>query len=635
MSEIKIKNLSTPWTEAVKAEKVPHLHYPRPQMKRAKWICLNGMWSYAICDGDQTPKKWDGTIRVPFSPEAMLSGVEREVKPGQTLWYERSFRIGKIPAGWKMLLHFGAVDQTCTVWLNGKELGSHAGGYHPFTFDVTEQLTEDANRLRLKVTDLTDQGPENFGKQRIKRGGIWYTGQSGIWQTVWMECVPAVSVESLKITPKFDDAKVEIEVKLSGGDAPASVQVLEGKNAVAQGETENGCVVLDLPDFHPWTCEDPFLYKIKIDVGEDHVESYFGMRSFGIVRGAHGKKVLTLNGKPVFQHGLLDQGYWSDGLYTPPSDEAMVHEIKRLKQMGFNMLRKHIKIEPLRWYYHCDRLGMLVWQDFVNGGGSFNAITSALLPMMGMQMKDSNYKSFGRADEAGRQAWQRDADRTMDLLYNCVGLCCWVPFNEGWGQFDAAQAAGNIRAKDPTRYVDHASGWHDQGAGDFQSSHIYFRPFKPKKDVHDRVMVLSEFGGYSLAVDGHMASEKLFGYKKFENKIELQKAIFDLYYRDVMCNIREGLAAAVYTQVSDVEDEINGIFTYDRAKEKLDAAQMKQMGENIQSFFLSVVEEEEEPAEVNAARLERIPGEEVEVPAEEAPVEEAPVEEPAENTENE
>ncbi len=626
MPENKIRNLPTRWTEDVKAAKTPHMNYPRPQLKRTKWVCLNGTWNYAISDTDEKPAKWDGGIRVPFSPESLLSGVERQLNPGQTLWYERSFKMAAPPAGWRTLLHFGAVDQACTVWLNGAELGSHQGGYHPFTFDVTEHLSE-VNRLRLKVTDRSDQGQEPYGKQKVKRGGIWYTGQSGIWQTVWMESVPAVSVENLKITPMYDEAKVKIEIALRGGEAPCRVQVLAGKNPVAEGQAQDGAIILDLPDFHPWSCEDPFLYKLIVEAGEDRVESYFGMRVFGMMRGNHGRKVLTLNGKPIFHHGLLDQGYWSDGMYTPPSDDAMIFEIKRLKEMGFNMLRKHIKIEPLRWYYHCDRLGMLVWQDFVSGGEKESMLTTAALPMLGKHLKDSDYKRFGRANAEGREIYWRDVDRTMDLLGNSVSLCCWVPFNEGWGQFDAAKTASYVKEKDPTRYVDHASGWHDQGAGDFQSSHVYFKPVKPKDDPHDRVMALTEFGGYSLAVDGHMASDKSFGYKKFENKLELQKALFDLYYRDVMCNIRIGLAAAVYTQVSDVEDEINGLFTYDREREKVDATQMLSMGGRIQSFFESVVytEEVEEAQEIMEETEENI------LPEDPPETEEVPEEQAAEN----
>lgn len=595
VSEVKLRGLPTRWTEKVRAERIPHLNYPRPQMKRAKWICLNGMWSYAITDADQPPQRWDGGIRVPFSPECLLSDVERSLKPGQTLWYERSFKVAKPTRGGRMLLHFGAVDQVCTVWLNGELLGGHEGGYHPFSFDVTNQLSSDVNRLRVQVTDASDQGQEPYGKQRVRRGGIWYTGQSGIWQTVWMESVPEVSVSGLKITPKYNESQVEIGVDLTG-EAPVCVKVLDGETPVAETKAVDGKAVLDLPGFHPWSCEDPFLYRVIVEAGEDRVESYFGMRVFGVMRGNHGRKVLTLNGKPIFHHGLLDQGYWSDGMYTPPCDEAMVWEIRRLKELGFNMLRKHIKIEPLRWYYHCDRLGMLVWQDFVNGGERESMLTTALLPMLGMQMKDHNYKTFGRASREGREIYWRDVDRTMDLLGNCVSLCCWVPFNEGWGQFDAARTAAYVKEKDPSRYVDHASGWHDQGAGDFQSSHIYFKPFKPREDVHDRVMALTEFGGYSMPVEGHMASERLFGYKKFSNRVELQKALFDLYYHDVMTNIRAGLAASVYTQVSDVEDEINGLFTYDREKEKVDAAQMLSMGGRIQSFFESVVRTPEEVA---------------------------------------
>lgn len=579
-----LKMLPTRWSDEAKKE-VPLAEYPRPQMRRENWVCLNGRWKYAIRNDECRPEVWDGEIVVPYSPETLLSGVQRQVSPEQVLWYERTVNMDMPEDGKRVLLHFGAVDQVCTVWLNDVELGRHAGGYTPFSFDITRAICAGENVLRLKVIDRTNKGPEVFGKQMVERGSIWYTGQSGIWQTVWMEEVPAVSVESIRITPLFDKSQVEVQVDLSGGSVPCTVKVLANGEKVAEGPLKKGVAVLDLQGFRAWSPEDPFLYDLEIIAGEDRVKSYFGMRSFDIVRGAHGRKVPALNGRPVFHHGLLDQGYWSDGMYTPPCDEAMVWEISRLKEMGFNMLRKHIKVEPLRWYYHCDRLGMLVWQDFVSGFEKFNVMASMVLPFTGIKLSDKNYKRFGRTDAAGREAFLRDAKRTMELLHNCVGLCCWGPFNEGWGQFDSVEVTEMVRRTDPSRYIDHASGWHDQGVGDFQSSHIYFRPVKMKKDSLDRIMALTEFGGYSLAAPGHMSGEKAFGYKMFASREELDQAVAALYEEQILPAIEQGLGVSIYTQVSDVEDEINGLFTYDRELEKISVENAQRIARKINDTF--------------------------------------------------
>jgi len=577
--------LETPWSEQARVD-VPLSEYPRPQLVREGWTCLNGMWQYAIRQDKATPNRWDGEIRVPFSPESMLSGVERTVTDKDTLWYRRAFTVDQPLDGKRLLLHFGAVDQVCKVLVNGLLAGRHTGGYHPFTLDITGLVQPGENELTVRVHDFGDKGTEAYGKQKHPRGGIWYTAQSGIWQTVWLEEVPETYIERLRITPKFDQSMVRVTVLLAGGSAPCHVKVLSQGEVVAECDAgEDGRARLSLPDFHPWTPDDPFLYDVEVTAGEDSVRSYFGMRSFGFAQGRNGRKVLTLNGKPIFHHGLLDQGYWSDGLYTAPSDEAMVWEIAQLKKLGFNMLRKHIKVEPLRWYYHCDRLGMLVWQDFVSGGGPYHPLMIQVLPWLGFHINDHLYKLFGRADHNGRASFHRDAGRTVKLLYNCVSLCCWVPFNEGWGQFDAAVTADYVRTLDTTRYIDHASGWHDQGAGDFQSSHIYYKSYKPRRDRHDRVMALTEYGGYSLACPGHMSSDSLFGYKGYKTQEELNQAIEALYEREVIPAIAKGLSADVYTQVSDVEDEINGLFTYDRHVVKLDEATAQRIAARIREEF--------------------------------------------------
>ncbi|UTC82614.1 glycoside hydrolase family 2 protein [Treponema denticola] len=571
-----IKPLLTPWGKSLNQD-CPLNEYPRPQLVRENWQCLNGRWDYAITETEEVPKTWDGAIIVPFSPESLLSGIGKRLLPGKRLWYRREFTFEKCKDGERLLLHFGAVDQHCSVYINGKKAGSHSGGYWPFYFDISGFLKDGKNEVVVSVTDDTDTGDEAYGKQTLNRGEIWYTGQSGIWQTVWAEKVPETYIQSVKITPHFKNAEVELELFMCGAEsvplgANASVKIFDGEKAVAEGLFQNNRALVKMPDdFKSWSPESPFLYDFEVKAGKDSIRSYFGMREFGILKGKAGP-VLSLNGKPIFHHGLLDQGYWSDGMYTPPSDEAMIWEIKTLKNMGFNMLRKHIKIEPLRWYYHCDKIGMLVWQDFVSGGGPYKDFVVKYAPWLGFNFKDgkSRYALHGRKSETGRKNFMRDAERTIDLLYNISSIAVWVPFNEGWGQFDAASAAALVRKKDAARLIDHASGYFDQGAGDFHSYHIYYKAFRPKKDNRGRVLALTEFGGFSLPVQEHMSSDILFGYKMFKTKEELNDAVWKLYVKDVFPAIEKGLSASIYTQVSDVEDEINGLFTYDRKKIKFD-----------------------------------------------------------------
>lgn len=580
----RLRPLLTEWGEKLDRA-CPLPEYPRPQMRRTQWQCLNGVWEWAIRGGNEPgPVAYDGEIIVPFSPESRLSGVGRQLLPGQTLWYRRALRLEAAGPLENLLLHFGAVDQRCVVYVNGEEAGRHEGGYWPFALDITACAKPGINTIEVKVTDDSDTGTEAYGKQKLRRGGIWYTAQSGIWQTVWCERVPRERILSLRITPKWRVGSVLFALQFSGPQ-PVTVQVLDGERVAAQGDAADGQLLLSIPDFKSWSPESPFLYDVKITAGEDVVYSYFGMREFGIAPDSRGRPRLTLNGEAVFHSGLLDQGYWSDGMYTPPSDEAMMWELARVKSMGFNMLRKHIKIEPLRWYYHCDRLGLLVWQDFVSGGGPYNPLVTQVLPFLGVRLRDGRYRRFGRQNEAGRQVFARDMHATVELLYNVVSLAVWVPFNEGWGQFDAAETTRRLRTLDDTRPIDHASGWHDQGAGDFASRHVYYRGFAPGKDTKGRVLALTEFGGYSLPSEGHMASAKLFGYKIYQSRSELEQALFVLYEKDVLRHIPAGLAAAVYTQVSDVEDEINGLFTCDRKQTKIDKDKMLAMNNRLYAAF--------------------------------------------------
>lgn len=567
----------TPWGEKLDREH-PLPEYPRPQLVRQSYWNLNGPWEYAITKTPEKPTALQGEIVVPFSPETPLSGVGHILQPDEYLWYRRTVSLPQgFGRGERLLLHFGSVDQRCTVWVNGREMGSHIGGYLPFTLELTDLLPANTLTLELCVTDPTDTGSLSRGKQRLKNTGIWYTPQSGIWQTVWLECVPQNYLRSLRITPKLEDMAVHFHLE---ADDPAAAAVTIRKDGVilAEGQTdETGEITLSIPakQLHLWAPENPFLYDVTIVLpGGDRVESYFGMRSFGIGTDEKGLPRLLLNGKPYFQNGLLDQGYWSDGCYTAPSDEALIHDIAEMKRLGFNMLRKHIKVEPLRWYYHCDRLGMLVWQDMMNGGSSYSPLSIYVFSNLGLQIKDDRYRYFSRTDEAGRCHYYEELGQMIDLLYNTVSLALWVPFNEGWGQFDALKATEFIRKRDNTRPIDHASGWYDQGGGDIKSIHWYFRPYHHKQlPQEQRPICLTEYGGYNCAIPGHCWGEGAeFGYKKITDPAEFNRAFQKLMEEQILPAKEMGLAAAVYTQVSDVEGERNGLLTYDRKVCKADEA---------------------------------------------------------------
>lgn len=576
----------TPWGEALDREH-PLPEYPRPQLRRNSYLNLNGIWEYAITKTAEKPAAMQGEIVVPFSPETPLSGVGHILQPDEYLWYRRSVTLleGFFQGG-RLLLHFGAVDQCCTVWVNGQEAGSHTGGYLPFALDVTELIEGDAFTLELRVTDPTDTGSLSRGKQRLKNTGIWYTPQSGIWQTVWMECVPENYLRSLRITPKPEENAVHIRLE-ADDPAMAAVTICRDGGIIAEGQTdENGESTLTIPaeQLRLWSPENPFLYDVTIRLaGGDTVESYFGMRAFGIGKDEKGLPRLLLNGKPYFQNGLLDQGYWSDGYYTAPSDEALIHDIAEMKRLGFNMLRKHIKVEPLRWYYHCDRLGMLVWQDMMNGGESYSPLSIYVFSNLGLRVKDDRYRYFSRSDEAGRTHYYKELGQMIDLLYNTVSLALWVPFNEGWGQFDALKAAEFIRKRDDTRPIDHASGWYDQGGGDIKSIHWYFRPYHHKQPPKEqRPICLTEYGGYNCAVPGHCWGEGAeFGYKKIADPAEFNRAFQKLMEEQIIPAKERGLAAAVYTQVSDVEGERNGLLTYDRKVCKANEAIFRAMNAKL------------------------------------------------------
>ncbi len=572
MSEIK-----TIWFDGID-KSCPLPEYPRPQLQREKWLCLNGEYDYAItAENASCPESFDGKIIVPFSVESAASGVQRKLLPSQRLWYRRKFTLTEDFSGKRTLLHFGAVDWQCTVWVNGKLMGEHTGGYNPFSFDITDALCDGENELVVKVYDPTDAGHQQRGKQVLETQGFWYTATSGIWQTVWLEPVNYCRIESIKLVPDIDKGVINIKTKHTcecGGKLFA--KVLDGEKAVFDGEISADAAI-PVPDAKLWSPESPFLYDLKLtldcDGEKDEVSSYFGMRKFSVVKDSDGCPRLALNNKPFFQRGLLDQGYWPESQLTPPSDEAMIFDIEKMKELGFNMLRKHIKTEPLRWYYHCDRLGMLVWQDMISGGEYIGQLLAGILPIFSIHVKDNKYKAFKRTKPEWREEFKQELWGMIDSLYNCVSICCWVPFNEGWGQFDAKEIGTKIKELDPTRFVDHASGWHDQNGPDFKSMHRYIVPVTaPTRFTRKgRPYVLSEYGGYSWNIKDHVWNAKRsFGYIMFPNSEKLSAAYKHLHDVQIVRLIKKGLCATVYTQVSDVEFEVNGIYSYDRKVLKVD-----------------------------------------------------------------
>lgn len=566
----------TRWGKLVDPD-APLPEYPRPQMVRADWRNLNGRWDYAFTSTEARPASWQGQIVVPFSPETRLSGVGRQLLPEEWLWYQRSLDLDQVPNGKRLLLHFGAVDQVCTVWVNEVEVGSHTGGYLPFSFDITDQVRPGSNVITVRVQDFSETHFHARGKQRLDRGQIWYTAQSGIWQTVWTEWVPQVHVTWLRFRPRLAQSAVEVTVTTN---QPTTVALdLEGATHTFPANTPT---LVPIRQVRPWTPATPHLYDVHLTVGApgayDELASYFAMREVGVDTSVQ-PPTFTLNGSPIVQVGLLDQGYWPESLLTPPSDEAMVFDIETARDLGFNMLRKHVKIEPLRWYHHCDRLGMLVWQDFVNGGGRYRHLVTQAPARLPIRVSDrrprplagspNGYWLFGREDEAGRAEFLDEVRATIEHLGNVPSICTWVPFNEGWGQFDANAVAELVARLDPTRPVNHVSGWVDQGGGDIRSFHQYLRRFTmPRKPDRNRVTALTEYGGYSIKVPGHDWSGHEFGYQHYEDLGAFTEAFVNLH-EQLRDEIAAGLGALVYTQLSDVEDELNGLLTYDREVVKL------------------------------------------------------------------
>ena len=585
----------------------PLAEYPRPAMRRDSCEILNGPWQYAITQTAEYPAAWQGSILVPYSPEAPASGVGRTLQPGQWLHYHRLFAP---PAGegGRVLLHFGAVDYACAVQVNGHLAGGHRGGYWPFTLDITGLLNGTGrNSLWVAVQDPTGHGTQARGKQTLKPGGMFYPAQSGIWQTVWLERVPDNYIQTLTVTPDYDARTVTVRVHTAkpGGAVNLWAMVRAGGVTIAEdwGSDEadqDGEVTLNIPEEHffPWSPDTPFLYDLTVGTNQgeeaefDTVHSYFALRKWSCAPDAHGVLRFCLNDKPILLNGLLDQGYWPEGLYTPPSDAAVERELSEVKALGFNLLRKHAKIEPQRWYYHCDRLGLIVWQDMVNGGSAYNLwfvtyLTNVLQPLL-RRFPDGKaaYSLLSRAKPAGREEYAHELADTVQALRCHPCIACWVPFNEGWGQFDAGKAVQALRTLDGTRLVDEASGWFDQGGGDVHSLHNYFYPLRirPQK----RTVALSEYGGIAWPMPGHEPPRKTYGYGTAKDRQELTARYKKLQLKTVLPQLEKGLSALVYTQLTDVEDEVNGLFTYDRAAVKPDANAVRSVNAALAAEFARV-----------------------------------------------
>ena len=585
----------------------PLAEYPRPALRRDSCEILNGPWQYAITQTAEYPAAWQGSILVPYSSEAPASGVGRTLQPGQWLHYHRLF-APPAGVGGRVLLHFGAVDYACAVQVNGHLAGGHRGGYWPFTLDITDLLNGTGrNSLWVAVQDPTGHGTQARGKQTLKPGGMFYPAQSGIWQTVWLERVPDNYIQTLTVTPDYDARTVTVRVHTAkpGGAVNLWAMVRAGGVTIAEdwGSDEadqDGEVTLNIPEEHffPWSPDTPFLYDLTVgtnqgeEAGFDTVHSYFALRKWSCAPDAHGVLRFCLNDKPILLNGLLDQGYWPEGLYTPPSDAAVERELSEVKALGFNLLRKHAKIEPQRWYYHCDRLGLIVWQDIVNGGSAYNLwfvtyLTNVLQPLL-RRFPDGKAcrRLLSRAKPAGREEYAHELADTVQALRCHPCIACWVPFNEGWGQFDAGKAVQALRTLDGTRLVDEASGWFDQGGGDVHSLHNYFYPLRirPQK----RTVALSEYGGIAWPMPGHEPPRKTYGYGTAKDRQELTARYKKLQLKTVLPQLEKGLSALVYTQLTDVEDEVNGLFTYDRAAVKPDANAVRSVNAALAAEFARV-----------------------------------------------
>ena len=556
----------------------PLSEYPRPQLRRDSYICLNGYWEYAIRTIESIPDVFDGQILVPFSPEVEKSGVNKVITPKDYLFYRLKYEIPKEFIKDKVILHFGAVDQITELFINGKFVLKHVGGFLPFSCDIKPYLEDNKLEIVLRVQDTTNSSYHSSGKQALNPGGIWYKPQSGIYMPVWMESVKEGFIEKIKITPDID--KKVVNLRFISSEKTAKLD-LNGRILDVKANFDN---IVEIPDVKLWTPENPYLYEFKLSNSVDEISSYFAMRKISLVKNEKGMKVIALNNEPYFMKGVLDQGYYQDGLLTPNSDEDYINDINLIKSLGFNVSRKHIKIESLRWYYHCDRLGLLVWQDFVNGCTKYDFWLNQVPLFVRYKISDKKYKKFFREDEEGRkEAYQEFLD-TIDLLYNSPCIVLWTIFNEAWGQFNAKEIYEKLKVVDPTRLYDHASGWHDQGSSDVKSMHIYKWKVKvpSKHKIKNRAYVCSECGAYILDKRLKEAKKKEgFIYLLFNNKEDFQNEYVRFVTKEIIPAKRAGMSAFIYTQLSDVEEEMNGFVSYDRKEIKVDISTIADINNKI------------------------------------------------------
>ena len=570
--------IKTSWGEQLDPKNVLP-EYPRPIMERNDWKNLNGLWKYAITPkGTPAPAAYQGDILVPFAVESSLSGVGKMINEKEELWYQRTFDVPSAWRGKQILLHFGAVDWKAEVWVNDVKVGEHTGGFTPFYFDITSVLNKGNNDLVVKVWDPSDRGEQPRGKQIANPHGIWYTPVTGIWQTVWLEPVATQYITNLKTTPDIDNNSVKVEVAANTTSADkVEVKVFDGKNLVAKGAALNGVPVeLAMPaNTKLWSPDSPFLYNMEVTLYKDgkaidQVKSYTAMRKFSIRKGQNGITRLQLNNKDYFQFGPLDQGWWPDGLYTAPTDEALVYDLKKTKDFGYNMVRKHVKVEPARWYTHCDQLGLIVWQDMPNGGPS-------------PQWQARNYFNGTEVirSAASEANYRKEWKEIIDCLYSYPSIAVWVPFNEAWGQFKTPEIVAWTKEYDPSRLVNPASGGNHYTCGDILDLHHYPGPNMFLYDPR-RATVLGEYGGIGLVVEGNtwVNDKKNWGYVKFNTSDEVTNEYIK-YGKHLLELIRKGFSAAVYTQTTDVEGEINGLMTYDRKVIKMNEAKVREINQQI------------------------------------------------------
>ncbi|MFV5695631.1 glycoside hydrolase family 2 protein [Flavobacterium sp. LB3P122] len=571
------EKIKTEWANKVNPKQVLP-EYPRPIMERKEWKNLNGLWNYAIQEaGKPTPTKYDGQILVPFAVESSLSGVMKEVGSKNELWYTTTFTVESNWKGQNILLHFGAVDWKTEVWLNGVKIGSHTGGYTPFSFDITPFITGKTQQLTVKVWDPSNEGPQPRGKQVKNPEGIWYTPVTGIWQTVWIEPVHKKNITTIKTTPDIDQNVINIKPEVAGasyGDV-IEVTVYDDSKTIASGKAsvgENLEIVLNNPKL--WSPESPFLYKTNVKLisnGKvvDQVKSYFAMRKIGSKRDVNGVLRMQLNNKDYFQFGPLDQGWWPDGLYTAPTDEALKYDIVKTKELGFNMLRKHVKVEPERWYTHCDQLGILVWQDMPSGD-------EQPLWQNKKYFEGTELQRTPKSEAIYKKEWKE----IMDHLYSYPSIVVWVPFNEAWGQFKTVEITEWTKNHDPSRLVNSSSGGNHFQTGDILDLHNYPGPEMYLYDAR-RITVLGEYGGIGLPLEDHLwRANDNWGYIKFKNATEVTNEYIK-YANELKKLVKTGFSAAVYTQTTDVEGEVNGFMTYDRKVDKMDFEKVSAINKEV------------------------------------------------------